>query len=1070
LRQVSKPGIRALTSLPEPRARTASFGERHAWQRSGKRRTGELIVKNSWKLMLCAAPFVLGSALISTPAIAQEDTLGAQSSATQPTTGQSDEARAAAGQATATGPSEGDILVTGSRIASPTITSVSPVQVISDVQIDQAGVSNIQDLLLENPVFGTPGLARTNSAFLTSGTGVATVDLRNLGSDRTLVLINSRRVVAGLPGSATVDLNVIPAQFVQRIDVLTGGASSLYGSDAVAGVVNFIYKDNFQGVEANAQYNITERGDTPDYQANITVGGNFADGRGNIMTHLGYTNQGQLLSRQRGNTQVDDTSNFYGVTGDPADYFTATQGTFSGIPPQGVITAGGCQFTFSPTGALERGFSANGGTISAGQAAACGRPAGTALPARGFNRQNFRTIAVPVERYLFASRMHYDLTDGIRFVGEATYANTSSNRNIEPFGFSSAGTTGAFPGTGGQAPIQSRVPVAGAPGTFTVVRNPFVPDAIFNAATDTNGDGLKDVGFSRRLLEFGNRRSSTSRDFYRFVAGLEGDLFGDKFHWDASYNFGRTTENQSGNGQINTVSFRNAFEAIPGVNGPVCADANARSQGCVPVNIFGPGTITPQALAYLNADQTFQTRVTQQVVQANLSGSLFELPAGPLGIAVGAEYRKESSSENNDSLTNQGLNGGNALPDTAGSFNVKEAYAEVNVPILAGVPFFHQLNLRASGRVSDYTTVGTVYSYSGGVEWSPIEAVRFSGTYARAVRAPNVGELFTGPSQTFPAVIDPCVGVTAATAGTLGTQCRGAAGVLTNIAANNGTFAVTLLDRQGVSGFNSGNPNLFEETSDSYTGSVTINPKSVDFLRNTVLRVDYFNIKIEDAVSAPPRQFILDQCYAQGNPLYCSFIQRRATATAVNSAGTLEFVNAASVNAGRLATEGFDVTLTQRVPLSGVGLAGAINARVAYTHVLNGYIIPLPGADRDNFAGEIGAAKDRFTANVGFTSDRVNVNFTGTYIGRSNEDDLSLASFDLPFDAIKIPAEFYLDTQISFKAADQYEFYLGVDNLLDNAAPNIFSLSPFNTTGTDTNAGTYDVFGRRFYAGARFRF
>lgn len=1033
-------------------------------------RNWTLINSCKFALMGAAAPLAMGLALISAPAAAQtqEDTLGAQSSQSQTVPGQTDEALAAAGQATDT-EQGGEVVVTGSRIASPTITSVSPVQVVSDVQVDQAGVTNIQELLLENPVFGTPALARTNSAFLTSGTGVATVDLRNLGSDRTLVLINSRRVVAGLPGSATVDLNVIPQQFLQRIDVLTGGASSLYGSDAVAGVVNFIYKDDFEGVEANGQYGVTERGDTPNYQANLTVGGNFGDDRGNIMVHLGYTNEGQLLSRQRANTLLDDSDRFAVVTGNPADYGVSVSPTFSGLPPQGVFTAGGCQFTFGAGNAVERGFNASGGTITPAQAAACGVPAGTALPARGFNRQFYRTIAVPVERYLFASRLRFDLTDNIRLIGEGTYANTSANRNIEPFGFTSAGAGGAYVGSGGQAPIESRVPVAGSPGTFTLVRNPFVPDAIYNAAIDTNGDGLRDIGFSRRLLEFGNRRSSTTRDFYRFVVGFEGDLFDDKFRWDVSYNFGRTIENQSGNGQVNTPNFRNAFESVPGANGPVCADPQARAQGCVPVNIFGRGTISQAALNYLNADQTFQTRITQQVVQANLSGSIIDLPAGPLGVAVGAEYRKEASSENNDSLTNQGLNGGNALPDTAGSFNVKEAYGEVNVPILADVPFFRQLNLRASGRISDYTTIGTVYSYSAGAEWSPIEDIRFSGTYARAVRAPNVGELFTGPSQTFPSVQDPCVGVTAATPGTLGTQCRAAPGVLANIAAN-GAFTVTLLDRQGVSGFNSGNPNLSEEKSDSYTASVTINPRSIDFLRNTVLRVDYFNIKIEDAISAPPRAFILDQCYNQGDPLYCSFIQRRAVADAVNSAGTLEFVNAASVNAGELGTEGLDVTLTQRLPLDGLGLTGAINARVAYTHVFNGYIIPLPGAPRDNFAGEIGAAKDRFTANLGYAGERFTLNFTGTYLGRSEEDDLTLAAYDLEPGAITIPAQFYLDTQASFKAADQFEFYVGVDNLLDNDAPRILSGSVFNTTGTDTNAGTYDVFGRRYYAGARFRF
>ncbi|QGN55107.1 TonB-dependent siderophore receptor [Novosphingobium sp. Gsoil 351] len=983
--------------------------------------------------------------------------------------------------------SGGSIVVTGSRIQSPTITSVSPVQVVGAEQIEKAGITNVQELLLENPIFGSPTFARTNTAFLTSGTGVATVDLRNLGTDRTLVLINGRRVVAGLPGSATVDLNVIPAQFVKRIDILTGGASSLYGSDAVAGVVNFIYKDDFEGLEANGQYNITERGDTPGYQGNLTVGTNFADDRGNIMVHFGYTNEGQLLSRQRKNTRIDDLDTFINITGDPADYGVPTEGRFSGLPPQGVFTAGGCQFTFSPTNVLERGFSANGGTISGGQATACGVPAGTALPARGFNRQAFRTIAVPVQRYLFATRATYDIADNISFFGEGTYTRTSASRQIEPFGFQSAGSTGVFP-SGGLYNIQTRR--TNADGTFTIVNNPFVPVDIFNKAVDGNGDGLKDVGFSRRALEFGTRNSRTDRDFYRFVLGLEGDIFADKFHWDVSYNYGRTKESQEGNGQINISNFQNALDVLPagtiaGTVGPQCASAQARANGCVPVNIFGNGSISPAAVAYIQANQTFQTTIQQQVATANLSGSLLDLPAGPLGIAVGVEYRKEKSRENNDSLTNQGLNGGNALPDTAGSFDVKEAYAEVNIPVLHDTPFFHQLNLRAAGRVSDYSTVGNVYSYSGGVEWAPVEDIRLTATYARAVRAPNIGELFTGPSQTFPTgLTDPCIGVMATGGGIKGDTCRAFAGVLSNIqngvTGGNGLnfqqnpmgrFDINQSDQQSVSGFNRGNPNLREEKSTSYTIGAIITPRSIDALRNLTLRIDYYNIDIKDAIVGVPRQVILNKCFNEGNQDFCQFIRRRAAATAVNSAGTLEFIDQGSVNGGALKSEGIDFTVNYRQPLDGkFGLPGSLSFNGTYTRLLTAYVQPTPGdPTKDNFKNEIGAAKDRFTATVGYSSEKFDLSFTGTYFGRSNEDDQLLLP-DFAKDAVSVPAQFYLDMQTSFKPTDAFEFYIGVDNLLDNGAPNILSGSGFNTTGTDTSAGTYDVFGRRYYAGVRLRY
>ena len=310
------------------------------------------------------------------------------------------------------------------------------------------------------------------------------------------------------------------------------------------------------------------------------------------------------------------------------------------------------------------------------------------------------------------------------------------------------------------------------------------------------------------MSDIGTRNLQADRNFFRIVTGFEGKLFGDKWSWDLTYNFGRSDETQLANGQINAPNFANALAAIPGPNGTViCASPEAQAQGCVPINIFGVDSITPAAAAYVAAETNHSFKVTQQVIAGNMSGSLIDLPAGPLGIAIGAEYRKEQSIENWDALTNAGLNAGNALPDTRGEFSVKEAYGEINVPILSNQPFAHQLNLRASGRLSDYSTVGGVNTWAIGGDWAPIEALRFRGTYAKAVRAPNIGELFTGPSQTFPTgLIDPCQGVTATSTQAQAATCRADPGVALNI-AQNGTFTLTQADRQGVSGFTSGNPN-----------------------------------------------------------------------------------------------------------------------------------------------------------------------------------------------------------------------------------------------------------------------
>ncbi|MCL9999596.1 MAG: TonB-dependent receptor [Erythrobacter sp.] len=958
------------------------------------------------------------------------------------------------------------IVVTGSRIASAEVDSPAPLQIVNEQLIEDSGVINIQELLLENPVFGTPTLSRTNAAFLTSGTGIATIDLRDLGSDRTLVLINGRRVVSSLAGSSTVDLNVIPTQFLQQVDILTGGASSLYGSDAVAGVVNFIYKTDFEGIDANAQYNITERGDDARYQANVTVGTNVADGRGNIMVHLGYSKEEGLLSRQRPNTRVDDIDSiFFG-----GEFGVPTEPFFSSFPPQGrFITAGG-PFTYDPSGNLQNCFDSNAPT--------CTATIGSGTGPNGFNRQNFRTLAVPVERYLFAARGTYEITDDVNFFFEGTFNNTSSSRIIEPFPLESGGANGVFP-TGGGYNIENRANIdlngngVLEPGEFgLIVANPLVPQEILDASEDSNGDGLRDIGFVRRLSEFGNRTGSTERNFYRFVVGLEGGLFDDRFRWDLSYNYGRVNENQVSSGQVNVPNFRDALavraeigdENGNGIAGEaICIDDDARANGCAPANIFGEGALSQAAVNYIAAQGTFQTGIQQQVVQGNIGGSLFELPAGPLGIAAGFEYRKESSFEDNDALTNAGLNAGNVLPDTSGSFDVKEAYAEVRVPLLADTPFFELLEIGGAVRISDYSTVGSVFSWNVTGTWQPVEDIRFRGTIAEAVRAPNVAELFSGLSQTFPSgLVDPCAGIGASGGGALGDNCRADPGVAANIAAN-GVFTLSQPDLQGISGFNGGNPNLGEETARSYTAGVVINPRSFDALRNLTVTADYYNYEIEDVISGFPRQFTLDQCYAQGNQTFCDLITRRPGATSNNSAGSIDLINALSVNAAVLKTSGVDVTAQWFTPV-GLSDNDRLTLRGAYTHVLEYDFFSLPDADPDPSDGEIGTAKDRFTANVAYQTDDIRLTFNGTFIGRSFVDD----QFDGPR-AYEIPAEFYLDAQATFFATEAFEFYLGVDNLLDNEAPNILSGITGNVTGSDTAADVYDVFGRRYYAGVRLK-
>ncbi len=942
------------------------------------------------------------------------------------------------------------VVVTGSRILGSNLESPSPIQTVTAEDIQTSGVPNIQDLLVKSPVFGTP-LSRTNSNFLTSSVGVATIDLRNLGTARTLVLVDGRRFVAGIPGESAVDLNTIPASFIDRVDVMTGGASSIYGSDAIAGVVNIIYKKNFEGFSFDAQYGESAEGDGDETQLGATFGVSSADGRGNVMGYIGYTDQGSVLSRDRSRSAVDQISTAL-LTGDPADMFTPQRPFYSSYAPQGrFFTANG------PGSGIT--FDANGNVIP------WSTNGTSTLAATGFNRSAFRTIAVPIERYLFASRGNYEFADHHRAFFEGTYASTQATSVLEPYPL---GAEDIYPATGGQTPAEFLV-------NGVLLANPLIPAAVFNTTADEDGDGLRDYYFTRRMAEAGNRGSVADRDTFRIVGGLEGELFGGGWRYEAFYAYGQTKEAQTSSGQVNVLNFRNALEAIPDVDDldgdgnvteAICRDANARAQGCVPINVFGFNSISPAAFDYIKAPGMLATFTQQKIAGLNLTGHVFDLPAGPVGLAVGAEYRDEYSRSEFDPLQQAGLNAGNAIPRTEGDFDVKEGYLEVRVPLLADKPMFEKLDINGAVRFADYSTVGSVVSWNGGLEWSPIPSLRFRAIRALATRAPNINELFSPPSQDFPTGLqDPCVGVTATSTGDVDAACRAAPGVNANIAAN-GAFTLNQADIQGISGFNRGNPNLSEEEGDSWTVGVVIKPSDIPVLENFDLTLDYYRIDIKDAIVFTPRQFILDQCY-RGNTALCQFITRRPAAVGANSAGSLEFIDSGPTNSGGEFAEGIDLTVSYAQDIG----PGAFRGRLAFTHVLDQYRVPLPGAAKDYIVGEVEdglvAPENRAVLNLGYTVGKFGATLTTTYLGKVALDDQFLAQFGEARGSIGVGSKTYLDAQVTYSPTENYQIFVGANNLLDEEPPPIISGLPGDDTGTETNAGAYDPIGRRWYAGVR---
>ena len=949
-----------------------------------------------------------------------------------------------------------EVVVTGSRIVSTNLDSPSPVQTISSEDIAKTGTVNLQELLLKNPTFGTPLLSRTNSNFLTSGAGVSTVDLRNLGVDRTLTLVNGRRFVSGLPGSAAVDYNTIPAQFIERVDVLTGGASAVYGSDAVAGVVNIILKKNFEGVAFDGQYGQSAESDNQETQVGITFGTNTEDGRGNVMAHVGYTKQGEVMSADRARSAVDQISTGAAISGAAEDMFDITRPFYSSFAPQGRF------FTTNRAA----GMPATSYTYdAAGNPIPWSTNGSPTLSATGFNRSAFRTIAVPIERYLFAGRGSFEFTEGHSAFFEGTYASSNSTSKLEPYPMQSLDVYSV----NGQVPEEFNVG-----GVMT--RNPIIPDILYNASTDTDGDGARDFNFTKRMADFGGRGNNAKRDTFRVVGGVEGAFASDKWHYEGFYAFGQTKEAQTSGGQINVLNFRSALEAIPdaadtdgdgNVTEPICRDAIARAQGCVPVNVFGYNSMSPAAVNYIQAPGSLATFTSQRVLGASVSGEVFDLPAGPFAIAVGAEYREEFSSSEFDPLTQAGLNAGNAIPPTQGEFDVREAYLEMNVPILKELPFADSLSFRGAVRASDYSTVGNTLSWNAGLEWSPIPSLRFRATKALATRAPNINELYSPPSQTFPTgVVDPCAGVTATSSDAASLACRAAPGVNANIAANGGVFTLNQADFQGISGYDRGNPDLTEEEGDSWTIGVVIQPEEVAVLDKFDFTIDYYKIDITDAIVQTDRNFILNQCYGGGNASFCNFVTRRPTAIGANSAGSIEFLDAGVTNSGGEFAEGIDLTVGFNTPIG----PGKFNAQLSYTHLLDHYVIPLPDEDKDQLSGEVGDSDDKAYLSLGYNIGKFGGTLQTTYISSAVLDDGFLAAYDLEPGSVGIPSALYLDAQFTWSPGDAYQVFLGVNNVTDEEPPLVISGLPGDVTGTETDAGTYDPIGRRYYAGVRIKF
>lgn len=974
--------------------------------------------------------------LISAPAFAQDTaTPEVQTKAQGSNPSTTDTDNSAAGT---------EIVVTGSRIARPDLQASVPIVTVNAERIQDTGASNIQDVLATLPSVGQ-NISRTSSNFSNTGNGVATVNLRNLGSSRTLVLIDGRRSL-GIAGSSAVDVNNIPTDLIKRVEVVTGGASAVYGSEAVAGVVNFVLNDTFEGLRVRAQNTISDEGDAARQYVSVTGGQSFADGRGHLVGNFSYDNDHGLPSRNRSFSAKDV----------PNRSSYASQGLFDVSNPE-------TQSAFSPTSG--RTFTFDGNNALKGYQGA---------NIDGYNRNGDRLLSVPVERLQGTLLGNYDVSNAFKLYAEGEYSHTKSNASLEPSAIANSGP-GAALNFDGSA-------YAGIP-----ITSPFVPAAVRAAAI---ANGVDTIQFRRRSNDIFSRSNQNERDFYRGVLGVRGDLdSAARWTYDLYYEHSQSRDHTTAQ-SIYTPNYGAALNNEIGPDGQFrCSDAAARAAGCVPLNIFGSNTASAAASQFLqtytgptrtvtltdgttvelkngrNVTFDYLAKVHQDVVSGSVSGKLFSMWGGPVAVAFGGEYRGEKSSEVYDPFTQAGLSAGNQITNTQGKFHTKEGFVEVVAPIVEDRPGLYYLGLEGAARYADYSTVGGVWSFKAGATYAPTRDIRFRGVFARATRAPNIGELFASSSQTFPAVTDPCDQAQGngdgATTVALPAGCAAIPGIAKTVASR-GSFQYNTSQIQTIDGLLGGNRNLHEETADTLTAGVVLTPTMV---KNFSLTVDYYHIKVKNAIGIIGQQVSVSQCFTGGDPLFCNNVVRDAN-------GFITRVNALNLNTGSYLVSGIDVEGRYMIPIRGAKL----DIDVMYNHRFDQQQTPFPGGPVQNEIGQadcyscgrLGSGfKDKVTGNFTLGAGNFQLNYRVDYLGPLKDNLDGSTTVITP-----IPAYWYHNVQgkIAVGENKQMELYVGVNNLFDKKPPTFGDTNPVTWPGTQTVADTYDLYGRMIYAGATFKF
>jgi outer membrane receptor protein involved in Fe transport len=859
------------------------------------------------------------------------------------------------------------VTVTGTRIQRADYEATSPVATVSAKDIQATGELNTEAVLNTLPQV-VPGLSAYSN---NPSNGTATVDLRGLGPTRTLVLINGRRLNPSV-NNGTADLNNVPSRLVERIEVVTGGASAVYGSDALAGVVNFVLNDKFEGVDIGTQLSQSGESDGRERQVDLLVGGNFAEDRGNMTAYASWYDREQVLQADRDYTRID-------FSGGSA---TGVAGRFDNLAANPFASGGA------------RAVNTDGSV----------RPFVNVMPETSGNgvgdRYNFapvNNLLTPAERVTIGALGRYDLSNKMRAYTELLYVDSKNSAQLAP-----------TPATGLRVSPNSPLLSASARALLA---------GRINAVTELPSDPNLPAIFRRRMTEVGARIQENDSKLQQLTLGFKGEIGANDLKYDAYYQYGRT---EFSNFTRNDVS-RSRLEAA--ING--CPDDYRRFvPSCVPANIFGANNLSQAAADFVRLNFSDELVFERQLFNASVNGSLFKMPAGDLGFAAGVEWRKDLSAYAPDQNKQRGdILGFNAQQPVAGDFNVKELFVEALVPLASDQSFARKLDLELGGRFSDYSTVGNITSYKAGLTWSPIEALGVRAMFQSATRAPSVFELFQAGDQSFPLYSDPCAGATDAPTVAF-CQLQGIA-VPANFIQNN----------VQVEALNFGNANLTEESSDTTTFGFVVRPQAIETLQLSIdywnIKVDdYINALNGGA------QGIISACFASlslTSPA-CFSDQLNAPLIFRDASGELK-VNVPTVNSSKLKTSGIDLQLDYGIPFSFAGGRDrlSVNLLVSYldSYDLDG--IEYSGtAGAYNIAGvfpEI-KANARFRYGWGPVDVTWNVQFIDKMDNQGN-----IPAFQDPSGYIGPGSRFYHDLSASWQATEQVNLSFGIRNLTDKEPP-----------------------------------